>query len=97
KRDWSSDVCSSDLTTSVSTATALVITVPDALSAGFPTDVAVTVAVLIVLSAVPVGTETLTHTSVELPDATVEVVVSGVVQVESRKLTGNVPPLADML
>ena len=53
-------------------------------------------AVLIVLSAVPVGTETLTHTSVELPDATVAVVVSGVVQVESRKLTGNVPPLDDM-
>ena len=60
-----------------------------------PTDVAVTVAVLVASLAALAGTSTLTHTGVVAPDATVGVVVSGVVHVSSKKLTGNVPPEDD--
>ena len=81
----------------MSTATAFVVTVPDALTAELPTEVAVTVAVLVVPSTALEGTSTLTHTLVESPEATLPVVVNGVVQVESRKLTGKVPPLDVML
>ena len=73
------------------------ITVPEALTAEHPADVAVTVAVLVAPSAAPAGTATFTHTLVDPPEATLPVVVKGVAQVASKKLTGNVPPLDDIL
>jgi hypothetical protein len=44
-------------------------------------------------SLAPAGTATLTHTSAVSPATTEAVVGSGVVHVESKKLTAYVPPL----
>jgi hypothetical protein len=79
----------------VSFVTAIVFTVVLAETDGFPTDVAVTVAVLISPSFAVVGTVTLTQTFVVSPGATVGVVVIVDVHVESRKLTVYVPPELD--
>src|SRR5256885_1039572 len=75
----------------------MVLSVADALTAGLPVDVAVIVAVLVAESAAAAGTSTFTQTLVVAPALTDGVVVRVVVQVESRKLTGNVPPLEDIV
>ena len=60
-------------------------------------EVAVIVAVLVAASVAVAGTSTFTQTLVEAPAGTAGVVVMAVVHVESRKLTGNVPPAADIV
>ena len=79
------------------TATAIVFTVAEPVAVGLPTDAAVTVAVLVAESAAVVGTSTLTHTFVDAPGPTVGVEVRAVVHVESKKLTGKVPPDDDIV
>ena len=59
---------------------------------GLPTEVALIVDVSFAPSAAAAGTITRTQTFVVLPAMTLGVVVMGVVQLESRKLTGKVPP-----
>ena len=72
--------------------TAIVFTVALPLTAGLPTEVAVTVAVLTLPFVALAGTLTLTQTFVVPPGDRVAVVVSGVVQLASKKLTAYVPP-----
>ncbi len=76
---------------------AWVVTVAEAETDGSPTEVAVIVATLVSLSVASAGTSTFTHTIVDSPGATVGVVGSGVVQVGSRKVTGNRPPELDIV
>jgi hypothetical protein len=72
--------------------TATVFTVTLADTVGFPTEVALIVDVSFAPSAAAAGTVTRTQTFVVAPAFTVGVAVMGVVQLESRKLTGKVPP-----
>jgi len=72
--------------------TATVFTVTLAETDELPTDVALIVDVSSAPSAAAAGTVTRTQTFVVSPALTVGVAVIGVVQLESRKLTGNVPP-----
>ena len=59
-----------------------------ALTAGLPTEVALTVAVFTSALGAPAGTLTRTQTFAVSPGATVAVVVSGVVQVASSTMAG---------
>src|SRR3954453_18957624 len=78
----------SSSTSSVSTATAIVRIAAVALTAGSPTDVALTVAVLTCSFGEPAGTVILTHALVVSPGATVAVVLIGVVHVASSTVAG---------
>jgi hypothetical protein len=67
--------------------------VPEALTVGLPTEVAVIVDVLGSPLAALAGTSTMTHTLVVAPAITLGVVVIAVVQVESRMVIVLVPPV----
>ena len=64
---------------------------------GLATDVAVTVAAFVAPFAAAAGTATFTQTSVVPPAGRLEVVVRGVAQVESKKLTVQPAVVADIV
>src|SRR5438128_12500232 len=95
---WTLGALSSLSTRSVlkSAPTAIVLMVALAETLGLAADVAVTVAAFVAPFAAAAGTATFTQTSVVPPAGRLEVVVMGVVQVESKKLTAQPAVVADM-
>src|SRR6266550_8162995 len=77
--------------------TAIVLMVALAETPGLPTDVAVTVAAFVAPFAAAAGTATFTQTFVVPPAGRLEVVVRGVAQVESKKLTAQPAVVADIV
>src|SRR2546429_746313 len=75
--------------------TAIVLMVALAETPALATDVAVTVAAFVAPFAAAAGTATFTQTSVVPPAGMLEVVVMGVVQVESKRLTAQLAVVVD--